>query len=58
MASSALITIELFLVLGAVTAWGAYELWSLKRERKRDAMADARKKTEAENASIDRSSSI
>ncbi len=35
MNSSALIAIELVFVLGAALTWGCWELYSLKREKKR-----------------------
>lgn len=35
MAGSPIVTIELVLVLGCVSVWAAYELWSLRRDRKR-----------------------
>ncbi|CAN5755150.1 hypothetical protein BH11PSE7_BH11PSE7_08620 [soil metagenome] len=35
MSSSLIITLEISGVLGAVLIWGGWELWSLRRDRKR-----------------------
>lgn len=40
MSSSLIITLEISGVLGAVLLWGGWELWSLRRDRKRKEQAD------------------
>jgi len=37
MAGLPLISLEIFLGFGVPLAWGLWELWSLRRERRRDA---------------------
>lgn len=44
MSSSLLVTLEILLVLGVVVGLGGWELWSLRRERRRD---EARQQREA-----------
>lgn len=41
MSSSLLITLEMAGVLGAVLLFGFYELWSLRRDKAREAQANA-----------------
>ena len=41
MSSSLLITLEMAGVLGAVLIFGFYELWSLRRDKARDAKNEA-----------------
>ena len=50
MSSSLLITLEMAGVLGAVLLFGFYELWSLRRDKARDAKRDAEPENERDGA--------
>ena len=41
MSSALLITLEMSAVLGVVLLWGGWELWTLRRDKKRDAAREA-----------------
>ena len=41
MSSALLITLEMSGVLGVVLLWGGWELWTLRRDKKRDAAHEA-----------------
>jgi hypothetical protein len=43
-----LISLEIFLGFGVPLAWGVWELWSLRRERRRDAERAAREQALAQ----------